>query len=68
VSTIEHRDRSLEVPAVSGMDLFEVYEASGSLLLVASTLESIDPQPGDYIVRRPWATAAAPVLRRVVES
>ena len=64
---IEYRDKVLSVPRVAGMVLFEVYEASGALLLVASTMEDINPEPGDYIVRRAWATATAPTLYRVVE-
>jgi hypothetical protein len=46
------------VPAVQGLDLFEVYEASGALLLVTSDATLADLQPGDVMIRRPWATSA----------
>ena len=50
-----------EAPKVQGLDLFEQYEASGSLLVVTSDSSSLRLEPGDYIVRRPWATAAPAV-------
>lgn len=46
-----------------GLDLFEVYEANGSLLYVSSFLDSRDFGPSDVIFRRPWATAAKPLRR-----
>ena len=47
-------------PTPQGLVLFEVYEASGSLLLVTSDSTLIDPlEPGDIMVRRPWATASS---------
>lgn len=67
MSTIEYRHQALNVPTPQGLVLFEVYEASGALLLVASTLEDFEPQEGDYIVKRTWSTAADPILHRVVE-
>ena len=50
-----------DAPPVHGLDLFEHYEASGNLLIVTSDKTTIRMEPGDFIVRRPWATAA-PVL------
>lgn len=50
-----------EVPAIQGLDLFEQYEHDGSLLVVTSDASSLRLEPGDYIVRRPWATAAPAV-------
>lgn len=49
-----------DVPAVQGLDLFEVYEANGSLLFVTSALDRSELDPTDVIYRRPWATAAKP--------
>lgn len=48
-------------PAVQGLDLFEHYEASGALLVVTSDASAISLEPGDFIVRRAWATASTPV-------
>ncbi|KQP63040.1 hypothetical protein [Nocardioides sp. Leaf285] len=45
-------------PDVQGLDLFEVYEEDGSLLLVTSDISQHTPAPGDRIYRRLWATAA----------
>lgn len=42
------------------MELFEVYEADGSLLYVSSFLDRAQLDPGDFVVRRPWATSAKP--------
>lgn len=52
------------VPRLQGLDLFEVYEAGGQLLVVTSDLTSVNVQPGDVVIRRPWATAATPKARR----
>lgn len=43
-----------------GMELFEHWEASGNLLLVASTPQGMRLEPGDTIVRRRWAAAGEP--------
>lgn len=45
---------------VEGMVLFEVYESNGNLLSVSSILDHTKLDPTDTIVRRPWATSAAP--------
>ncbi|NGZ99649.1 hypothetical protein G5V59_02635 [Nocardioides sp. W3-2-3] len=44
-------------PRLQGLDLFEVYEANGALLLVSSSLPD-DLDPTDRIYIRPWATSA----------
>lgn len=46
-----------------GLVLFEVYEASGALLVVTSDGSEARAamEDGDLLFRRPWATAAAPV-------
>ena len=46
------------VPKTQGLVLFEVYEKSGALLLVTSSLADAELLPTDYVVRRPWASAA----------
>lgn len=46
------------VPKVQGLDLFEVYEAGGGLLLVTSDATLAELQSGDKMVRRAWATSA----------
>lgn len=51
-------------PAVQGLDLFEVYERDGSLLLVTSDISQHTFAAGDYAFRRPWATAAPATLVR----
>lgn len=48
----------MSAPTVQGLVLFEQYEASGSLLVVTSDKTALRLEPGDFIVRRPWATAA----------
>jgi hypothetical protein len=53
-------------PTLQGIDLFEVYEADGSLLLVTSALDRATLEPGDRVYRRAWATAAVPT--RVIPS
>ena len=45
-------------PDVQGLALFEQYEADGSLLLVTSDATDLRLEPGDFIVKRPWATAS----------
>lgn len=47
-----------QVPNTQGLDLFEVYEATGALLLVTSDATLAELQPGDVMVRRAWATSA----------
>ena len=47
-------------PKVQGLVLFEQYEASGDLLVVTSDKSSLRLEPGDFIVRREWATACDP--------
>ena len=49
-----------DIPRVQGLSLFEVYEHSGALLLVTSDASGIKLEPGDVIIRRPWATSAYP--------
>jgi hypothetical protein len=49
-----------DAPRLQGLDLFEVYEADGSLLYVTSALDRATLEPGDRVYRRVWATAAAP--------
>lgn len=46
-----------------GMVLFEVYVASGALLVVTSDGAAARDamEPGDRIYRRPWASASEPV-------
>lgn len=47
-----------------GFDLFEVYEASGSLLYVASFLDPDNPpEPTDKVYKRAWSTAAVPQVK-----
>lgn len=48
--------------SVEGMEMFEIYEANGSLLYVSSALNVEDLQASDVVYRRAWATAAKPVL------
>lgn len=50
-----------QAPQVQGLDLFEQYEASGELLVVTSDASALRLEPGDFIVKRVWATAADPV-------
>ena len=45
-------------PEIQGLVLFEHYEANGSLLVVTSDKAALRLEPGDFIVRRAWATAA----------
>ena len=45
-----------------GFDLFEHYESNGSLLVVTSDASAIRLEPGDFIVRRVWSTAAMPYV------
>lgn len=54
----------MSAPTPQGLVLFEVYEKSGELLLVTSALDRNELEPGDFVVRRPWATAAAPEAMR----
>lgn len=49
---------ALSAPSIQGLDLFEQYEADGSLLVVTSDRSALRLEPGDVIVRRAWATAA----------
>lgn len=56
-----HADEN--APKVQGLDMFEVYEDSGALLVVTSDLTSVNVAPTDVVYRRPWATAA-PAVRR----
>jgi hypothetical protein len=51
----------VSAPQVQGLDLFEQYERDGSLLVVTSDASGLRLEPGDFIVRRPWATAAEAV-------
>lgn len=51
----------MSAPVVQGLILFEKYEADGNLLVVTSDRSALQLEPGDFIVRRPWATAAPPV-------
>jgi hypothetical protein len=46
------------IPRLQGLVLFEVYEATGSLLFVTSDATLIKREPGDVVIRRPWATAS----------
>lgn len=55
------RVEGVTIPTLQGLDLFEIYEANGALLLVTSALDRTELGPTDRVVRRPWATAAAPV-------
>lgn len=57
-------------PLVQGLELFEHYEADGTLLVVTSDPSSLTLEPGDSVVRRTWATAATPtdVTRAAVAS
>ena len=66
--TLEYQNRELTVPGTAGLVLFEVYEASGNLLFVSSNLDGWEGEVGDYVVRRPWATAAEPTLTAVTPS
>ncbi len=50
----------MDAPQVQGLTLFEYYEADGSLLLVTSDSSALRLEPGDFTLRRPWATAATP--------
>jgi hypothetical protein len=50
--------KEVSAPSVQGLVLFEQYEASGSLLIVTSDRSALRLEPGDFIVRRPWATSA----------
>lgn len=50
----------MSAPTPQGLVLFEVYEASGALLYVSSTIDRSELDPTDVIYRRPWATAAEP--------
>lgn len=50
-----------DAPRMQGLDLFEHYEASGALLVVTSDKRALRLEPGDFIVRRPWATSAPAV-------
>ena len=52
---------SASAPDVQGLVLFEQYEANGTLLFVTSDRTALQLEPGDFIVRRPWATAAPAV-------
>ena len=63
---LEYQNRELAVPSIAGLTMFEVYEANGSLLFVASNLDGWEREVGDYVVRRPWATAAEPTLAAVM--
>ena len=66
--TLEYQNRELAVPSIAGLTMFEVYEANGNLLFVASNLDGWEEEVGDYVVRRPWATAAKPALHAVTPS
>jgi hypothetical protein len=44
--------------------LFEHYEANGSLLVVTSDPSDLRLEPGDFVIRREWATAVPPFLHR----
>lgn len=66
--TLEYQNRELTVPSIAGLTMFEVYEANGNLLFVASNLDGWEREAGDYVVRRPWATAAEPTLTAVTPS
>ena len=55
-----HLEAMDDIPRARTLHLFEVYEADGSLLVVTSDLTSVDRQPGDRIVRRPWFTSDEP--------
>lgn len=54
----DRMNESAPAPTPQGLVLFEVYEASGSLLLVTSDSILIHTEPGDRVIRRPWATAS----------
>lgn len=56
------------VPVVQGLVLFEQYEANGSLLVVTSDPSDLRLEPGDFVVRREWATAVPPFLHRQKEA
>lgn len=51
----------MSAPVVQSLVLFEQYEVGGNLLVVTSDKSALQLEPGDFIVRRPWATAAPPV-------
>ena len=48
----------MTAPDIQGLVLFEQYEVTGSLLVVTSDVNTLRLEPGDFIVRRPWATSA----------
>lgn len=48
-----------KAPTVQGLDLFEVYESTGALLVVTSDLTSVNVEPTDVVYRRAWGTTAA---------
>ena len=51
----------MAAPQLQGLVLFEHYEKDGSLLVVTSDASAVQPlKPGDFIVKRPWSTAAEP--------
>lgn len=50
------------VPQFYGIELFEHYEPSGSLLVVTSDQSDIRLEPGDFIVKRMWSTAVVPYI------
>lgn len=51
----------MEVPSVVAMVLFEVYEESGNLLVVTSSLYDVELQETDVVVKRMWATDGKPI-------
>lgn len=53
-------EKGPKAPRLQGLDLFEHYEHTGSLLVVTSDASTLRLEPGDFIVRRAWATAAEP--------
>ena len=51
----------MRAPEMQMLELFEVYEADGSLLMVTSAASHIRLEPGDVVYRRVWSTCAEPV-------
>ena len=49
-----------ETPGMQALDVFEVYERDGALLVVTSDLSGVQLRRGDRVVRRRWSTCALP--------
>ena len=47
-----------DAPPTQGLVLFEVYESTGRLLIVTSSLADVERLPTDVVVKRPWATTS----------